>query len=231
MTTDRAELRAWLAEHVSVDDPICCGTGWWAVSGSMSQDKETRRRISDNANQTLGAEEILKRKGQGYGWEHPDCQGSGRRWLLRVDCPCRMTLGRIGGRRNPTVCDICHNKSGHDLERCTRCLGLDYVYNDAEDALTEAIRTLGFILVVEAYPNNKGNHVWLWQRMSESWSTTSCALIGTTYPKEGLQGNQAIEVALERAIAALELWQGPEARKVRSLNQDWQTRLNKEARP
>lgn len=168
MTTDRAGVQAQLAEVVSVECP------------------REQHPLWDKHCTTLSL-------------HHPDCdcQGSGRKWLLRKNCPIQ-----VGGHYHRNwVCEDCnesverYDQANHNCSirgDCVECGGTTYVYNDAEDALTEAIRALGLILDVFADPSDEGDWVIIYQSPIDDNPAT-------VKPSEGLRGRAAVEVCLDRA--------------------------------
>ncbi len=107
------------------------------------------------------------------GGTHPpvcDCQGSGKRWLLRGECPGPNGYG-------------CHD------EECTRCSGLMYVFNDAEDAIPEAIAAMGWTCTPSLF-----NDGWM-------IGVGIIGSFGRVNPKEGITSlTHALAIGLLRAL-------------------------------
>lgn len=68
-----------------------------------------------------------------------------------------------------------------------------WLFNDAEDALTEAIRAKGWILDVFADPSDEGDWVIIYRSPIDDNPAT-------VKPSEGLRGRAAVEQALLRAV-------------------------------
>ncbi len=100
-----------------------------------------------------------------------------KRWLLRRECG-------DGFQPSSGVSWMCLGV------RCT-CAGLGYVYNDAEDALTEAIRAKGWNVRIHIRADD-GDWVQI-------FSPITLEVLSRVYVQEGLRGRHAIEVALKRA--------------------------------
>jgi len=124
------------------------------------------------------------------------CKGSARLYPLRRDCPCFYYLkqGEIDWIRCLPCgsCNRMHNDAqDEDIGDCIHCDGLDYVFNDAPDALTEAINAKGWQYeVTNHYIANGiiGDEIRIYGDQGY--------LIGQTMVKDMLTGCAALEVAL-----------------------------------
>ena len=124
-----------------------------------------------------------------------DCK-DGRRWLLRVDCPCIEWLKR---RESSFImclpCGGCdHEHNDNDVEECIWCGGLGYVFGGS---VWEAIRALGWQLLVETF--SVGDEVSLYANYCGHDEIASLSF------EENLRADHAIKVALARA------WEGKHA--------------------
>ena len=110
------------------------------------------------------------------GGDCPDCQGSGKQFLLRKPCP--ESIPRQGRE--------CEIPCSPDCEG--ECEGVGYVFNDSPDALWDAIRARrGTYYRVEGFDD--GNAVLIYG-----------TLHGLVDHDEGLRGQAAIELAVARAL-------------------------------
>jgi len=115
----------------------------------------------------------------------PDCGGSGVRYPLRKICP--------GETHNP-----CHEEikclwsyEYRELPTCTD----GYVYNDAPDALTEAVRAKGWDYKIVSFKD--GDYA-----MIRGCMVNGTRDRGVVIPDEELRGYDALKLAVCRAIEA-----------------------------
>lgn len=122
--------------------------------------------------------------------------GSGRRWLLRGECPGKHVHEFYDG--TPESPPEEHN---HGVT-CPDCSGLGYVYSGDYDGLLAACRELGFVIhLFTADDEDIGDHITLWSRervraAGADWSDTMIKV----EPDEGITGLRAIKVAVLRAV-------------------------------
>lgn len=137
--------------------------------------------------------EIVERD-HGWGSGCPDCQGSGKQFLLRKACPdeeCQRNKGQV-----------LWTFEGQDTQFIDHpeCDGVTYQFDDSPDALETAWLAKGWSLQIASHPFPVGGNGNLVIVRVGSPSKT----IGEVFTDEQLRGQAASELGLARALG----WKG-----------------------
>ena len=118
--------------------------------------------------------------------------GTGHRWLLRVECPCvRYLNAREHDALGPYPCSACHGNHSDVWEICDG----KPVFGGS---VWEAIRALGWAYSLTSWTN--GDSVQIYGVMPDHDYSKP---IGSVNVDEGLRDERAVKVALARAWEAV----------------------------
>jgi hypothetical protein len=115
-------------------------------------------------------------------------------WLLRGQCPCiRYIEERQVNWIACLPCSACEPTHNADLSdgQCIHCDGKSYIYAQPENGLSEVIRALGLWISI-------------WEASDAAWVDIGRneKRLSIVNPIEGKTGDEAIRLALYRALTA-----------------------------